>query len=142
MQIAPVEINLKLINEKVKFEVVSASRPNEPVTIDYLPPLGDGEGFLGLELLTMSFAGCVSTAIVALLRRLDKPIAGYKMSVTGHKREMPLSLEKIDFSITFESDSITAEEVEKVLLQAEQISPVWIAIKNNVAVEYQYHIIK
>lgn len=142
MSIPPVEIHLELVNQKVKFTGVSTTNPDIPVTIDYLPPLGDGEGFLGLELLVMSFAGCVSTGIVGLLRRMNKSISLYKMDVTGIKNEAPLSLQKIDFTITVESNDISEEEIRSVLKKAEEISPVWIAIRNNVEVEWQYKIIK
>lgn len=141
MSISPVEINLELINEKVKFVGVSKSNLETPITIDYLPPIGDGEGFLGLELLVMSFAGCVSTAIVALLRKLGKDISGYKMNVTGIKKEKPLSLEKICFEILVESKDLTEVELENIILKAEEISPVWMAVKNNVEAAWVYKII-
>ena len=48
MSIAPVEINLELINQKVKFIVLSKTNQETPITIDFSPPLGDGEGFLDL----------------------------------------------------------------------------------------------
>lgn len=142
MSATPIEIELNLTNEKVKFTAVSASNLDKPVMLDYLPPIGNGEGFAGLELLTMSFAGCVSTAIVALLRRMNKNIVSYKMRIAGYKKESPLSLEKISFAITVETDNASDEDVEKAILQAEKISPVWLAIKNNVEVGYQYEIIK
>ncbi len=142
MSIAPVEINLKLTNEKVKFSGMSKSNPETPITIDYLPPIGDGEGFLGLELLVMSFAGCVSTAIVALLRKMGKDITGYKMNITGIKKEKPLSLEKIHFGILVESGNLTEPELENIILKAEEISPVWIAVKNNVEVAWEHKIIQ
>ncbi len=141
MSIAPVEINLELVNRKVKFACVSNGNPEIPIMIDYLPPLGDGEGFLGLELLAMSFAGCVSTGIVALLRKTGKELKSYSMKLTGVKKEKPLSLERIIFEITIEAGDLTEEEVENALKQAENISPVWIAIKNNVEVSWKYKII-
>jgi len=142
MNVTPIEINLNLANEKVKFTAVSSTNPEHPITMDYLPPIGDGEGFLGLELLTMSFAGCVSTAFVALLRKMGKSVGNYKMSVLGYKKENPLALERISFAITVETEDANEEDIQKALSLAEQISPVWLAIKNNVEVEYQYKIVK
>lgn len=142
MQNAPINIDMKLINEKVKFEGISSSRPNIPITFDYLTPIGDGQGFLGLEMLTFSFAGCVSTAIVVILRKMSKNVFNYKMKITGHKRGNPLSLERIFFEIFIDTDNATDEDVQKAILQAEQISPVWMALKRNVEVDYQYEIIK
>lgn len=139
--IAPVEIKLELTNQKVKFIGISDTNQDTPITIDYLPPVGDGEGFLGLELLVMSFAGCVSTAIVAILRKMGKSIAGYKMSITGNKNENPLFLKSIYFGINVESTDITYEDLQMVLKKAEEISPVWIAIKNNVEVAWECNVV-
>lgn len=141
MSLPPVEVQMELVNQKVKFTGVSKSNPDTSIAIDYVPPLGDGEGFLGLELLVMSFAGCVSTAIVGLLRRMDKNLSVYKMDVTGIKKEQPLSLQKIHFAVTIESNNINEDEIQNVFKIAEQISPVWIAIKNNVEVNWEYKII-
>ena len=141
MHLAPIEIKLSLINEKVKFLGISSTNQEHPITIDYLPPLGDSEGFLGLELLVMSFAGCVSTAIVGMLRKMEKNISRYSMHIEGHKTENPITLEKIHFEIEVESTELSNEALQKVLMMAEKISPVWIALKNNVEVTWQYKIV-
>ena len=141
MSLPPVEIHMELINQKVKFTGISKTNPETPVKIDYLPPLGDGEGFLGLELLVMSFAGCVSTGIVGLLRRMNKTDFTYKMNIIGIKKEQPLSLEKINFTVIVESKDVSDDELQNVIKKAEEISPVWIAIRNNVEVDWQYRII-
>ncbi|MBP1762036.1 MAG: putative redox protein, regulator of disulfide bond formation [Firmicutes bacterium] len=141
MSLPPVIVQMELVNQKIKFSGISKTNPDTPVAIDYVPPLGDGEGFLGLELLVMSFAGCVSTAIVGLLRRMNKNLSAYKMDVTGIKNEQPLSLQKIHFAVTIESNNINEDEIQNVLKMAEQISPVWIAIRNNVEVNWEYKII-
>jgi uncharacterized OsmC-like protein len=142
MGIAPVEINLVLVDQKVKFEAYSVSNREYPITFDYLPPLGEGQGILGLEGLVMSFAGCVSTAVVALLRRTGKTISGYQMNACGIKREKPLMLEKISFEVTLESCDISSEEVQSAMTDAAEISPVWIAIKNNVEVDWTYRVVR
>ena len=61
-------VDAKLVNQKVQFKAISRTNPDYPVVLDYVPPLGDGQGLAGLELLLMSFCGCVSTAVTALLR--------------------------------------------------------------------------
>ena len=61
--------------------------------------------------------------------------------MTGIKRESPLSLEKIFFEIIINSTDISEQELQNVVKKAEEISPVWIAIKNNVEVAWQYKII-
>lgn len=135
MGLEPVKINLQLVDDKVKFVGESSTNPDKPITFDYMPPLGTGDGYAGIELLTMSFAGCVSTAIVGLLKRQGKKIESYKMEIKGHKCETPLSLESIEFNVTVAAADTTNQELSQVLALAEKISPVWMAIKGNVAVE-------
>ncbi len=133
-------IELKRTAGNVHFDSVSADHPAITVPFDYTPPLGTGEGLAGLEALVMTFSGCVSTAIVALLLRLGKHVDGYSVQAEGERNEQPLSLKKILFHVSVASGDVTAEDMEKVLRQAEVISPVWIAIKGNVAVETTYQI--
>jgi len=142
MSIQPLEVNVESINEKVKFMGTSALRPDNPIAFDYAAPIGDGEGFLGLELLVMSFSGCVSTGIVFVLRRMGKSISTYNMSVKGYRKENPLSLEKIVAEININSSDITEEDIQNAIKRAEEISPVWMAIKNNVEVTITYRIKK
>ena len=141
MSMGQVEVQVSLVNEKVQFKGVSMSNPQNPITFDYLPPVGDGQGFLGLDLLVLSFAGCVSTAMVFLLRKMGKTISGFKMNVKGIKRANPLSLEKICLEVVLESDNTGDSEIKSVIEQAEKLSPVWLALKNNVEVDVKYKII-
>ena len=128
------EATVILTNQKVQFTGISKTNPNRPITFDYLPPLGDGEGYRGLELLLMSFAGCVSTTIVFLLSKMGKDISGFKMNVTVENRLQPLSLETISFDVLLDSKDTDDLELQSVIRQAEELSPVWIAIKNNAVV--------
>ncbi len=50
------EVTIRLINDKVRFTGVSKANPDHPLSIDYVPPLGDGMGFRGLELFLLSRA--------------------------------------------------------------------------------------
>lgn len=136
-----VRVSMELVNEKLRFLGTSEDNPSRTVSMDYAPPLGDGEGFLGLELMLISFAGCVSTAIVFILRRMGKTVSGYRMRAVGTRREAPLSLEAIDFEIEVDSPDIE-NELEAAVLRAEQISPVWLAIKGNVRVAWRHNVRK
>ncbi|MCE5189718.1 MAG: OsmC family protein [Eubacteriales bacterium] len=131
-------VNIKRIGQKVHFEGVSESNPERMIPFDYIPPIGEGDGFAGLELLLMSFSGCVSTSIVFLIGRMGKHVASYSARAEGIRRESPLSLAKILFHVTVESSDLSDADMEAVLRQAEQISPVWHAILNNVEVEMTF----
>jgi len=133
-------VEIKRTNQKVHFEGVSTSNPDITIPFDFTPPLGDGQGFAGLEMLLLSFAGCVSTAVVALLGRAGKHIASYAATAEGVRRENPLSLSEILFRIRIASPDVTAEDMRTVIRQAEAISPVWLAIKNNVDVKVTFEL--
>jgi uncharacterized OsmC-like protein len=70
-------VNIHRTNQKVHFEAISDRNPGRVIPFDYAPPVGDGDGFAGLELLLASFAGCVSTTIVFLLGRMGKQVSSY-----------------------------------------------------------------
>lgn len=131
-------VDIRLVNDKVKFKAASNLQPDKEITFDYVPPVGDGEGFLGLELLVTSFAGCVSTAIVFLLRRMGHAVPEYKMRATAIRRESPVMLEKIVAQISLGAADISAEDIDKAIQTASSISPVWLAIKGNVEVSVTY----
>ena len=134
-------VNLERTSGNVHFEAVSADHPELTIPFDYTPPLGSGDGLSGLEALVMTFSGCVSTAIIALSLRLGKHIGSYAVKAEGERDEQPLSLQKIFFHIELTSRDITADDMDWVLRQAEAISPVWLAIEGNVAVETSYRIL-
>ena len=134
-------VEVKRTDQKVHFEGVSADNQNVTIPFDFAPPLGDGQGFAGLELLLMSFAGCVSTTVVFLLGRAGRHITSYTATAEGVRREQPLSLSKIHFYIRIASEDITNGDMEGAVRQAESISPVWLAIKNNIAVNVTFELI-
>ena len=127
-------VEIKKTDEKVHFKAVSNSNPSIAIPFDYAPPLGNGQGFAGLEILLMGFAGCVSTTVVFVLGRLGKHIASFSASAEGIRRERPLSLEKIHLHLCIGSDDIEAVDMENVMKQTEALSPVWQAVKNNVTI--------
>jgi uncharacterized OsmC-like protein len=131
-------IELSLIDDKVKFECVSETHPELPMVLDYIPPLGAGQGLAGLEALACSFAGCVSTAVVALLRRAGAQIGGFKAHVTAFRKEQPLMLEKIIYTAEVTSDNTTDEMLKAALERAGAVSPVWLCLHPSIAVETGY----
>ncbi|MDR3586621.1 MAG: OsmC family protein [Desulfosporosinus sp.] len=135
------EVTVNLTNQKVLFAGVSKSNPERPIAFDYLPPLGDGQGYRGLELLLMSFTGCVSTAIVYLLRKMGKTISSFKVNAKGIRREQPLSIQKIRLEVILESKDARDSDIQSAIKQAEELSPVWTMLKDNVEVIIEYKII-
>jgi len=137
------EVTVCLTNDKVQFTGVSKSNPERPIMFDYHPPMGDGQGYNGLELLLMSLAGCSGTAIVYLLRKMRKNISGLKINAKGIRRSQPpIKFEKIFLEFIVNSNDVEEADIQKVIQLAEEsVCPVWQMIKNNVEVVSEYSII-
>ena len=137
------EVSVQLINQKVKFTGISSANPDRPVNFDYKPPIGDGEGYNGLELLLMSLSGCSATAIVYLLRKMGKTISGLEVNAKGIRRDQPpIKFEKIFLEFILNSKDTKDADIQKAIQLAEQsVCPVWQMIKNNVEVVAGYKII-
>jgi len=137
------EVTVRLINQKVQLTGVSNTNPDHPITFDYKPPLGDGQGYNGLELLLMSLGGCSATAIVYLLRRMGKTVSGLEVKAKGIRREEPpIKFEKIFIEFILHSKDTKDTDIRKAIQLAEKaVCPVWQMIKNNVEVVPEYRII-
>lgn len=137
------EVTVLLTNNKVQFIGVSNANPDQPITFDYKPPLGDGSGYNGLELLLMSLSGCSATAIVYLLRKMGKTVSGLEVHAEGIRREQPpIKFEKIFIKFILNSKDTGDADIQRAIQLSEQsVCPVWQMIKNNVEVVPDYKII-
>ncbi len=137
------EVTVQLMNQKVQFKGLSKSNPDRPIAFDYKVPLGDGQGYNGLELLLMSLSGCSGTSVVYLLRKMGKDIAGFTVQAKGLRRtQPPIKFEKIFLEFIVQSKDIKDADVQKAIkLSEESVCPVWQMVKNNVEVEAEYKII-
>lgn len=142
MSSEPLSVSVNLINEKVKFEGVV--RDNPAITIDYIPPLGDGQGYMPLELLLVSLASCSGATVVSLLRKMSKNIISLKVNASGIRREQhPTSFEKIHLDFLVNSSDIEQTDIIKAIqLSEESYCPVWAMLKNNVDITFKYEITK
>lgn len=136
------EVTVHLANQKMQFTGLSNANPGRPVLFDYKPPIGDGQGYNGLELLLMSFAGCSAAAIAFLLRRMGKEIAGLTVHAKGIRRDQPpIKFEKIFLEFIVDSRDVRDADIQRAIRLAEEsICPVWQMIKNNVEVTAGYKI--
>ncbi len=135
------KVSMKLANDKLLFK--GRSRDNEEVSMDYFPPLGDGAGYTGLELLLMSFSGCSATSVVFLLRKMGKTIESMTINSEGIKNEeLPRAFREIKIKYTIESQDVNAADVSKAIkLSEDSVCPVWSMIKGNVDVIPEFEII-
>ncbi len=130
-----------LINQKVKFEGNSGNNP--PVILDYTPPYGDNEGYTSLQLFLLSLCSCSGTALIFLLRKMQKTITGFSVNASGERREEhPTYFKSINLEFNINSPNVTDEDVKKAIdLSEEKFCPVWGMIKNTVPVQTTFKII-
>lgn len=135
------ETQTNLVNTRVRFS--GTSRNNPAVFMDYFPPLGDGEGYTGLEMLLLSLSGCSSTAITVLLRKMNRTITGLTVDSSGIRQETaPYAFSRIDLLFTLTSPDAGEADLEKAIHLAEtSMCPVWAMLKGNVDIVVDHKLI-
>lgn len=132
--------SITLINGKLQFK--GNVDGNAPLLIDYIPPLGDNMGYTSLELLLLSLSSCAGTAILVILRKMQKTIKTFEISSSGiRKQEHPTGFKNINLDIKIGCADLSSNEMEKVLTGIEGICPVLSMLKGNVDITYTYSII-
>ena len=135
------EASVNLINQKAKFECWVDGK--EPVIVDYIPPLGDGEGYTSLELLLLSLASCFGSTVKFLINsQLKTNVDGLRVKVSGTRRqEHPTSFESIKLELIVNSSAIKPDVLEKMIQAAkEKFCPVWAMVKNHAEMSTEYTI--
>jgi putative redox protein len=134
------EANVALINNKLHF--IGHAGNNEPVNIDYITPLGDGEGYMSLQLFLLSLASCAGSSVLTFLRKMQKDIQSCEIKASGKRRsEHPTSFESIILEFGIKSNNVQPADMDKVIALSEATyCPVWAMIKGNVTVEARYKI--
>ena len=138
---APLEVTVQSTNQRLGY--TSALRTHPPIPIDYIPPLGDGEGYTPLEMLLMSLGACSGGTIGLLLRKMGKTVVEIKVNVKGTRREQhPTSFQKIHLAFTVTSaDSKDADVQKSIKLAEESVCPVWAMVKGNAEITCEYKIV-
>ena len=132
--------SITLINDRLHFKATAGE--NEPISIDYTPPLGDNLGYTSLELLLLSLSSCIGSSVLTFLRKMRKTITRFEIHSKGiRKEEHPTCFSSITLTIDLETNDTTAEDLNKVIkLSEDTYCPVLAMIKGNVAVEIKYNI--
>lgn len=133
--------SITLVNEKLHF--IASVDNNEPISIDYTPPLGDNLGYTSLELLLLSLSSCIGSSVLTFLRKMRKTITGFEIHSRGIRREEhPTCFKNIILTIDLKSSDTSEEDLNNVLrLSEETYCPVWAMLKGNVEIEIKYNII-
>lgn len=132
--------SINLLNDKLHFE--GNVNGNQPVHIDYTPPLGDNLGYTSLELFLLSLSSCIGSSALTFLRRMNKTIHVFKIESTGmRKQEHPTGFSSIKLRFIVNSPDLQDQDLDKVLkLSEEKYCPVWSMIRGNVDVSFLYEI--
>ena len=135
-----IEARATLVNQKLKFEGKAGDHPS--IIIDYIPPLGDGEGYMPLQLLLISLASCSGSTVVTLLRKMGRDVSGLEVTASGERRdEHPLGFKTISLDFNVQSGDIIETDIQKAIQLSEQtFCPVWAMLKNNVVIKTTYSI--
>ncbi|HEY3379893.1 MAG TPA: OsmC family protein [Armatimonadota bacterium] len=141
MHFDPLTVSVDLIDDKVRF--AGALRANAPVTVDYTPPIGGGQGYTSLELFLYSLTTCLGTSVLLVLRKMQKTITGCHVQAHGIRREEhPTCFARIALELVLQSPDATESDVQHALRIAEDsLCPVWAMIKNNVEVSPSFQLI-
>lgn len=135
------EVTIHSTNQKLGF--AGSAKSNPPIIMDYTPPLGDGKGYMPLELLLMSLANCSGGTLSYLLKKAGKNISAVKVNAKGIRRDQsPTSFQKIFLDFTLASKDAVDADVQKALKLAEEsICAVWHMLKGNVEIVTDYKIV-
>jgi putative redox protein len=134
--------SINLLNEKLHFE--GNVNGNDPISIDYVPPLGENLGYTSLELLLLSLSSCIGSSVLIFLRRMRKTITEFEIKSKGIRREEhPTGFKTITLELIIKSPDLTIPDLDKVIkLSEETYCPVWSMIKGNVEISVIYNISK
>ena len=132
--------SVTLINDKLRFEGTAAG--NDPLSIDYTAPLGDGLGYTSLELLLLSLSSCMGSSVLTLLRKMNMKVTKFVIHTNGvRKDEHPTGFGTIGMHIDVASPDMTEEGMQKAIsLAEEKYCPVFSMLKGNVTVATNFTI--
>lgn len=135
-----VAATVRLVNDRVKFSGIVEG--NAPVSVDYIPPLGDNDGYTSLELFLVSLSTCVGSAVLTFLRRMKKTINDFEISSKGYRNEEhPTGFRDIQLDMILKSPDATEDDLKKVIALAEEkYCPVLSMINGKVRVSYGFRI--
>jgi putative redox protein len=135
------EVTVHSTNQKLGY--AGSLRTLPPIAIDYVPPFGDGQGYMPLEMLLMSLGACSGGTIGLLLRKMDRTVASIKVHVKGTRRDQhPTSFSTITLRFVVTSADATDADVQKsISLAEESVCPVWAMLKGNVEITTEYKLV-
>jgi putative redox protein len=126
----------RLINDRIKFEGTAGANP--PIITDYLPPVGNLEGYLPLEIFLISLSTCLGGSITSLVRKMGFTIDGFSIEAAGNRREThPTYFDSIDLAIVLQSPDAAMTDLQKALEMSEsKYCPFTAMLNDKVKIHY------
>ncbi len=135
------EATITLVNSKMHY--IGNTPTHGPIDFDYVPPYGDSEGVMPLEMFLMDLAVCSASSIKLVLEQMKKTINGLEGKAVGNRRdEHPTCFDAIAIEYTIHSPDADSASVDRAIaLSKEKLCPVWAMINPNVKIETHYTIV-
>lgn len=113
-----------------------------PVPVDYTQPLGDGQGYGGLELLLMALAACSAQTAMSLFVKMKQDVKKFTVTATGNRTlEHPTVFTEIQVDFAIEGNTLSTELIEKAIrLSDEKYCPVWAMLKPSAKISHTIQI--
>jgi putative redox protein len=104
--------------------------------IDYIPPLGDDQGLMPLELLLISLAACSGASVALLLGRAEQEIKSLDVHASAERRtEHPTVFTNIHLEFQIKGSKVDSTVVDKCIRASEErFCPVWAMLKPSVPI--------
>jgi len=112
------------------------------VTLDYIPPFGEGAGFMPMQLYLVSLAACLGSTMRYLAAEHGKTITEISVEARGIRRDRPpKSFGAVEFDIRVTSPDLDEEELARLGWLAEsKYCPLTTMLPDDVTVSMTYHI--
>jgi putative redox protein len=135
-------VKASAVSVKDKKMMFTGAAGGHAVTLDYIPPYGDGSGFMPMQLYLVSLAACLGSTLRYLAGEHGLTISDISVDSRGTRRDHPpTGFGAIEFDIRVKSPDIDDETMKKLGGMAEKTyCPLTTMLKDDVAVTMTYHI--
>ncbi len=114
------------------------------VTLDYIPPYGEGAGFMPMQLYLVSLAACLGSTLRYLAGEHGKTITDIDVDVRGTRRDHPpTGFEQIAFGLRVVSPDLDDASLRELGTLAEtKYCPLTTMLCDDVAVTMTFEIVR
>jgi uncharacterized OsmC-like protein len=130
------QVSVVAVNDVVRFH---ASAPQKmPIVLDYFSPPEDEEGYSSLELLLISAASCLATAVKLIAtRHFKRDMSSIEVKAVGIRRDdSPTEFIRMAFTLRCQSRDLDQRELESIVQNAEKnVCPVFAMLRDDIETE-------